>query len=858
MATLTYTLEIDWQKDGFGGAGSLDDVTAYFKSASIASGLEHIFDSRVANTGTMAITLHNGDRRFSPANTSSPYTSYGWIRLPVRLRVKQGVTTYTVFRGFTRAFVPVSGTWTSQECAVECEDYLGILASHEVRLPLQRDQRTDQLVRHIVNDALQAPVATGLFTFTGNPANNDTITVDGVTYTFKTALTPAANEVLIGATLYATIDNAIAAASGADGSGTLYGANTTRPRNVTLEPSQSYYELSRRAAPLRWYRLGETVGTDAADTGINGRTATYTGSTLNQAGALSGDPDRAVLHDGINDKVEMPVWDTRSRSFAVELWVNPTSLASVMLGWFFYFGAGTGQQAYLQFSTTGSVNAGIEGGLVGSAAGVIVVGTWAHTVMSYDYGNQLVSFYVNGTLIGTAASAGMTAQPTFMKTDESFAGYFDEWLVWDRSLSATEISTRYAARATAVGITVRAVIRGAAGNVFTMSESSSVISASGATLAGGSDYPTGLISTETGRNSYELAGDQWGNDNAMSAIQEAITSEIGLFWQARDGTLTAKNRDWLFTRPAQAPALTLAGEGFLTGDTNDLYNSIRVSAAPRSTLTTGVVATANEVVEVKPDTEAQRGVGSSAGFGANRLRNNATEERSPYVTNFRLAYVDPGTGKIVGAESLTLPLVAGTDYTAFDTQSGDGFDYTLLNKLRFGITATASGVEIAAQTTTTGSLYLRFLQVRGVGIVAYDPIELIREDATSISAYGRRAASYDLPLPAPVALAGSLAGYFLSRYKDPVYRVTTVDFDNQLSAGGVNLIALEIGDVISLTDTSVGLTAKKHLIIGVDYEFAPGDVVRISFRVHRLDDVTYWILGDSTYGVLGSTTRLAI
>lgn len=75
--------------------------------------------------------------------------------------------------------------------------------------------------------------ATGTLTASGNAANNDTVTIGTQTYTFKTVLTGAANEVFIGVNASTSLDNLIAAINGAAGAGTTYGTGTEANTDVT-------------------------------------------------------------------------------------------------------------------------------------------------------------------------------------------------------------------------------------------------------------------------------------------------------------------------------------------------------------------------------------------------------------------------------------------------------------------------------------------------------------------------------------------------------------------------------------------------------------------------------------------------
>ncbi len=76
--------------------------------------------------------------------------------------------------------------------------------------------------------------ASRVLTSTGTaPANDATVVLGAKTYTFKTTLTGAANEVLIGASAAAALDNLKSAVNATAGAGTTYGTGTTA--NATID-----------------------------------------------------------------------------------------------------------------------------------------------------------------------------------------------------------------------------------------------------------------------------------------------------------------------------------------------------------------------------------------------------------------------------------------------------------------------------------------------------------------------------------------------------------------------------------------------------------------------------------------------
>jgi hypothetical protein len=82
-----------------------------------------------------------------------------------------------------------------------------------------------------------AVAATQSGTFTGAPANNQTVTIGSTVYTYKTVLTGAAFEIFIGANVTENAANLAAAINAGAGAGSLYGTGTTAHPDVTATSS---------------------------------------------------------------------------------------------------------------------------------------------------------------------------------------------------------------------------------------------------------------------------------------------------------------------------------------------------------------------------------------------------------------------------------------------------------------------------------------------------------------------------------------------------------------------------------------------------------------------------------------------
>jgi glucose/arabinose dehydrogenase len=192
------------------------------------------------------------------------------------------------------------------------------------------------------------------------------------------------------------------------------------------------------------------AGRSANDATGNGNTATFVNGTAWAAGPH----DNSVSFNGVDGYLSVgnsPSLNISGSELTLSMWINPQPLSggdSVVLGkfWnatmtspFYQYGlelAG-GQEPVFYLGT----NAGVFFARMGS---ILSVGQWSHLAVVFN-GSQ-VRFYVNGTLVGTAALSGSIqarGNPLHIGADitpaQFYRGFLDEVRIYNRALTASEI-----------------------------------------------------------------------------------------------------------------------------------------------------------------------------------------------------------------------------------------------------------------------------------------------------------------------------------------------------------------------------------------------------------------------------------
>ena len=205
-----------------------------------------------------------------------------------------------------------------------------------------------------------------------------------------------------------------------------------------------------------WRFCEPPMTTTLTDSSGNGNDGVYAGGVaLGQTGIPGAAPNTAALFDGINDSGQVPDDPTLDvgTSFTVEGWIkrsvtNKTQQMMVKGNGFqlVVMNAGSGNQVWLRKANVTT--------LARSITPILADGMFHHVAATQD-GPGDVHIYIDGVestvVLNTVHAAGDTAFPLTFGLNNSGAGTFDEFGLWDDELDACEIQYLYYAGSGAVG-----------------------------------------------------------------------------------------------------------------------------------------------------------------------------------------------------------------------------------------------------------------------------------------------------------------------------------------------------------------------------------------------------------------------
>jgi hypothetical protein len=128
--------------------------------------------------------------------------------------------------------------------------------------------------------------ASGTLTISGTPADGDTVTIGSKTYTFKTTLTPSANQVLIGGSAANACANLASAINGTGNPGTDYASATSVHTQVTATSTASTVVVTARSVGTG----SNSIATTETGANLSFGAATLTGGQAGQSVNLTAIP----------------------------------------------------------------------------------------------------------------------------------------------------------------------------------------------------------------------------------------------------------------------------------------------------------------------------------------------------------------------------------------------------------------------------------------------------------------------------------------------------------------------------------------------------------------------------------------
>lgn len=789
-------------------------------------------NSHAAWPADVSVVLNNTRQRFQVVSQQFVSTP----RVGQAMRILWNGT--ALFTGTVTDIRPAAGLFGERTVEVVCSDVLARLQRQRVLLPRFDDLKTDEAVRRVFAAAMRTAQAQGEITFNGRPAAHNSAIINGQQYLFVD--TPAsAYEVARGtATDGSQAAQNLAAAVNDDVAVGGYGSGTTRHPLVTAEfvpgsgtPATNNLEQTANGSPVGDSNLTLALYYES-DGSISYRrylaqrfTATLTGELQTVQVYLHYLTQLAFSGSSVTHRVRVEVYTENASGLPGE------KLAEQTLTHTFTYpetGLWDGWET-VNFTAPAVVQNGARYWIV------------LRVLQPTFNGFSLVGWYSIGWN-GTGSAPSPWGYARYITPDapywQSLDGYGTRMKVTLQEFSTSRVR-------------LTAASPGTWGNNLTLVVTGTAMVRSGPTLTGGADASG--VNTETGDVTIATLAGATEPHNVLALLEQIALSEYGRLYVDADGVVQFRNRRWLFAQTTMPVTLTLdnAFDALeFTSLTEGMLNRVVLTFTPARTLSAGVLARASSSVQVP-------GRGSSQASGSPRWNLFEPQVPAPGRSSVTLPYLNPDSGERLLARSVLTP-VAGTDYTVTDDASGSGYDYTNTGRVHVSVAAAATGVSVTLTNSATGALYVHDLQVRGVGDLLRETQSIVLENTQAQEEYGLYETTLSFPFELQNAdtIAETIGLYLLGRYSAPRLRLRRVVVD---ALANHNALLLEIGDVVHVLDAQLGLD-QRVVVLGIEFSYdATGERrIPVTLLVHDTDGYAYWRLGDSTFGRLSNTTRLAL
>lgn len=224
--------------------------------------------------------------------------------------------------------------------------------------------------------------------------------------------------------------------------------------DLTIGPAgaTTYLAAVTADAPRGYWRMGEPSGTTLTDSSGHANNGVYlNGVLLGQAGALAGDPNTAARFDGVNDmgRVNDAASLDVGPSLSVEGWVKRTATtASIELMnkggnglQLVLMGAASGNEVFLRKANVSTI--------ARSATGIPADGRYHYVVATTTGATGGATIYVDGVAstvqVSPATQLADTASALTFGSSAANATNFDEFALYDQTLTAARIAAHFAA-----------------------------------------------------------------------------------------------------------------------------------------------------------------------------------------------------------------------------------------------------------------------------------------------------------------------------------------------------------------------------------------------------------------------------